>query len=202
MPLRLPPPSPSWTVLLLVLAAAACAGEGPPRAGAGEWIVEDWERQRETVLRYVEAMPEENLGFLPTPGVRTFAEQIEHIVTDHVAIVATAFGLSRRPDLGDPDEYLTSQEALLEHVRSGFDFVLEVVRDASEGDLRAEGDVFGRYRVPRWKALDGALEHGTWTLGQVVPYLRLAGQTPPPYQVFPLSRQVEGWTPPGEGESD
>jgi hypothetical protein len=32
--------------------------------------------------------------------------------------------------------------------------------------------------------VDGTLEHGTWTLGQVVPYLRMNGVTPPSYLPF------------------
>ena len=41
----------------------------------------DWERSRVTVLRYIDAMPDSATGFRPTPGVRTFAEQFDHIVT-------------------------------------------------------------------------------------------------------------------------
>jgi hypothetical protein len=161
-----------------------------------EQIQEDWERHRDVVLSYVEAMPEEHFGFRPTPDVRTFAEQIEHIVTDHVAIVASAFQRDDRPGLGSPEEYLGVKAALLAHVRAGYGYVLGVVGEASDADLLDMGEVFGRYRVSRRRALEGALEHGTWTLGQVVPYLRLNGVTPPPYIVFPLSTQKEGWEPP------
>jgi hypothetical protein len=157
----------------------------------------DWERHRTNVVNYVEAMPESGFGFRPTPDVRTFAEQIEHIVTDHVGIVGTVFHREDRPDLGDPERYLQEEEALLAHVHAGYDWVLHVLEEASDLEILASGEVFGRYRVPRWQALQGALEHGTWTLGQTVPYLRLSGVTPPPYVVFPLSTQVEGWRPPG-----
>jgi hypothetical protein len=160
-------------------------------------IVADWERHRAIVVSYVEAMPEAVFGFRPTPEVRTFAEQIEHIVTDHVGIVGTVFHREDRPDLGHPERYLHEEEALLAHVHAGYDWVLQVLAEASEEEVLASGEVFGRYRVPRWRALQGALEHGTWTLGQTVPYLRLNGITPPPYVVFPLSTQVEGWRPPG-----
>ena len=161
-----------------------------------ELMIQHWERHRDNVLAYVEAMPEEHFGFRPTEGVRDFAEQIEHIVEDHVGIVSTAFGRNDVPDLGRPEEYLRDKEALLAHVRAGYRYVLGVLGQVDEEELWEEGEVFARYRVTRWHALSGALEHGTWTLGQVVPYLRLNGVEPPPYVVFPLDTQVEGWEPP------
>jgi hypothetical protein len=38
----------------------------------------DWERARRTFLAYVDAMPDSAMTFKPTPGVRSFAEQIVH----------------------------------------------------------------------------------------------------------------------------
>jgi|GEM_PF-334972 len=179
-------------------------GDGPHRSGSAgpahpvavqaprDLMVQHWERQREIVLSYVDAMPEEHFGFRPTPGVRTFAEQIEHIIRDHVAIVSTVFGRDDAPAPGARERYLTRHEALRDHVETGYDYVLGLLAETSVEDLFTEGEVFGRYRVTRWHALSGALEHGTWTLGQVVPYLRLNGVEPPPYVVFPLSTQVGG----------
>lgn len=155
-----------------------------------DFVVRDWEKQRDVVLAYVEAMPEEQFTFRPTPGVRTFSEQIDHIVRDHLNIVRTAF---ERPDAPAPrrgDPHLHEKDELLERVRSAFDWVLEVVAATPDAELHADGEVFGRYRVPRWRALQRALEHGTWTLGQVVPYLRLNGVEPPPYPVFPSSEAI------------
>lgn len=49
-----------------------------------------------TVLRYFDAAPDSMLGFRPTPGVRTFAEQIEHASRSdagiaHFAITGVTF---------------------------------------------------------------------------------------------------------------
>lgn len=181
---------PPLLLALLLLPLAACGrGNRGDDATSGvpdrEVIRDDWERHRDNVLAYVEAMPEEHFGFRPTPEVRTFAEQIEHIVVDHVDIVATAFGRDDRPVLGEQELYLRNEDALLDHVEAGYGFVLDVLDDATAAELREEAEVFGRYRVPRWKALAGALEHGTWTLGQTIPYLRLNGVEPPAYAVFP-----------------
>jgi len=195
----MPSPTP-FACLFLFLSAAttsplagmdashgAAVADSLPQILAGEW-----ERHQANVSAYVEAMPEEHFDFQPTPEVRTFAEQIEHIVRDHVSIVATAFDRTDLPDLGNPERYLREKDALLAHVEAGYEWVVQVIQGSDRGSLEAEGEVFGRYRVTRRRALEGALEHGTWTLGQVVPYLRLNEVTPPPYVVFPHATQVEG----------
>lgn len=174
--------------LLLAHPGAAAVAQTPGPEEIREHLLQDWERQRSIVLEYVAAMPEEHFGFRPTPEVRSFSEQIEHIVRDNVAIAATAFDRGDRPDLGEADAYLSSKDALAGHVRAGYDYVLELLEEVSGEELLEEGVVFGRYRVPRWRALEGAHEHATWTLGQTIPYLRLNGVEPPPYVVFPSNR--------------
>jgi hypothetical protein len=167
----------------LVLAgplAAACPAQAQSPRDA---VLRDWERNREAVLAFARAMPEESLAFRPTPEVRTYAEQIEHIVRDNVRILSMAFG-RELPDLGEREVYLTRTDALVEHVQAGYDFVMNVIREASDETMAAEVTLFGRVRMPAWRALEAAREHATWTLGQTIPYLRLNGVQPPPYPMF------------------
>lgn len=147
-------------------------------------MIRDWERSRDAVLAFAQAMPEEHLDFRPTPGVRSYAEQIEHIVQDNARIVAMAFGRDDLPDFGDRDEYLTRTEALVRHVETGYDYVMRAVREVSDEELAAEAVLFGRAHMPAWRALEAAREHATWTLGQTIPYLRLNGVQPPAYPIF------------------
>ncbi|MEX0891275.1 MAG: hypothetical protein WEB88_03825 [Gemmatimonadota bacterium] len=49
----------------------------------GEKFVADFERIRVNVLAMVDAMPAEGLRSAPTPGVRDFAQQIEHLAVDN-----------------------------------------------------------------------------------------------------------------------
>jgi hypothetical protein len=150
-----------------------------------EVLIADWERSRDAVLAMVDAMPEAALGFRPTPDVRTFAEQIEHIVQDNVRITATGvLDGAGVPALEGQGAHLSSKAALRRFVEQGYAYTLDALAAQSEADLARTGLVFGRYEVPRWRALQGALEHATWTLGQLVPYLRLNGITPPGYQIF------------------
>lgn len=148
-------------------------------------LVADWERSRDAVLAFVDAMPAGLLGFRPTPEVRSFAEQIEHIVRDHVRITATGvLDGAEIPSLGERQAYLGDKAALRAMVEQGYAYILEAIAATSDAELADTGLVFGRYEVPKWRALQGALEHGTWTLGQLVPYMRLNGVTPPSYPIF------------------
>ena len=71
-----------------------------------------------------------------------------------------------------------------------FDFVDLSVTEAS-GRLEEDGVVFDLAPMPKWKILDLAREHGVWTLGQLIPYLRLNGIQPPTYALFPSGIGME-----------
>src|SRR5687768_14396514 len=51
-----------------------------------EKYVADFERMRASVLAMVDSMPAAGLRSAPTPGVRNFAEQIEHVVVGNVHV--------------------------------------------------------------------------------------------------------------------
>lgn len=178
---------PALGLILLCLSPVVL----PPAPAAGQHsrdqMLRDWHRSRDAVLAFAEAMPEEHLGFRPTPGVRTWAEQIEHIVMDNVRILAMAFADGEVPEVGDRERYLVRSDELVAHVRAGYDFVISTIRGVSDEDLHREVVLFGRVRVPGWRAIEIAREHATWTLGQTIPYLRLNGVQPPTYPMFHAS---------------
>ena len=145
-------------------------------------LLNDFERQRANVLAYVDAMPEAGLRTAPTEGVRDFAQQIEHIVGGAVNIVASGVDRSAT-GIGDPEVYLNSKAALKDFVNAGYDQVIEMVGAATAESLMEEGSLFGSPKT-NWKIIKTAHEHGVWTLGATVPYLRLQGATPPGYNVI------------------
>lgn len=164
-------------VLMLTATATAVTAQGMK-----DVFMNDFERQRANVLAYVEAMPEDGLRTAPTDGVRDFAQQIEHIVGGAVNIVGSGVDRSAT-DIGDPEAYLNSTAALMDFVNAGFDQVIAMVESSTEESLMEEGNLFGSPKV-NWKILKTAYEHGVWTLGATVPYLRLQGATPPGYNVI------------------
>jgi uncharacterized damage-inducible protein DinB len=143
------------------------------------------ENHKGAVLRYIDAAPDSMLGFRPTRGVRTFAEQIVHAaggdaLIAHVAITGSEKGI---PVMGDSAVYLHNKAALKTYATAAMDHTIAMLRGVSDAAMDENIVQFGN-KVTRGRALMELLDHFPWTLGQTVPYLRLNGVTPPEYSPF------------------
>lgn len=170
------------------LVALVCVTAGAVPAAAqntAERYVAAFERMRGNVLGMVDSMPDAGLRSAPTSGVRDFAEQIEHIALGNLNLIASGIDADRIPLGLDKDVYLNDKAELKRMVNVAFDRVRQMVSAMSADDLRAEGRLFGRIPLPKWQIVEVALEHGTWTLGATVPYVRLQGSAPHPYAIVP-----------------
>lgn len=171
---------PLRTGLFVALLAAAPL---VAQAQSKEQMIADWTRDKTNVLDYTRAIPDSALGFRPTPGVRTLAEQIEHIVQTNEQVAAEALRGAANPKLGDPKVYLKNKAALVKYVTDTYDYAIAALRAATPAMLAKPVSVFKLPAQPaeRWMALSH--EHTSWTLGQTIPYLRLNGVKPPDYQI-------------------
>ena len=110
------------TCLPLVLPAPAAAQKRLISQAALITIVEN---HKGAALRYIDAAPDSMLGFRPTPGVRTFAQQIEHAAGSdaliaHMAITGSATGI---PPMGDTAVYLHLSRKHLTSVTNPLDTI-------------------------------------------------------------------------------
>ncbi len=142
------------------------------------------EVHKASILRYIDAAPDSMLGWRPVPGVRTFAEQIEHAAWGDAFIAHSAItGSQQVPSFGDKSVYLKSKPALKAYASAAMDHTIEMLRAVPDSAMTVEITQFGK-RLPRYRALMELLDHFPWTLGQVVPYLRVHGVKPPEYTPF------------------
>ena len=142
------------------------------------------ETHKASVIRYIDAAPDSMLGFRPTPGVRNFAEQIEHAAGSDALIAHLAItGSPNFPSLGDSAVYLHNKAALKAYAVAAMDHTIQMLNGVSDAAMTEEITQFG-HKVTRARALMELLDHFPWTLGQTVPYLRLNGVTPPAYSPF------------------
>lgn len=148
-------------------------------------LADDFERQRANVLGMVDAMPDAGLRSAPTEGVRDFAQQIEHVVQGNVGIISSGYDRPVDVEQMDPEVYLNSKTELKRFVNAGYDLVNEMITTMSADDMMADTQLFGQATVKKWKLIQTAYEHGVWTLGATVPYLRLNGAAPPGYNLIP-----------------
>jgi DinB family protein len=167
-----------------LLATLALLTLGATTAGAQtkQQLVDDWERQRANMLAYIDAMPDSAMRFGPTPGVRDFAQQIQHAVSTNLEVAAMALrGLKEAPFTLDTAQ-LHQKAALRDYTDRAYGFLLDALKSATPSQLLKQSSV---YNLPpqsasRWLTL--SYEHAVWTLGQTIPYLRLNGVTPPAYK--------------------
>jgi hypothetical protein len=142
------------------------------------------ENHKGAVLRYIDAAPDSMLGFRPTKGVRTYAEQIEHAAGSDAFIAHLAItGSTKVPPMGDSAVYLHNKAALKTYAAAAMDHTIQMLKGVSDAAMLENIVQFGN-KVTRGRALMELLDHFPWTLGQTVPYLRLNGVTPPEYSPF------------------
>ena len=168
-------------LLALAVASPAAAQKFIPQSALVAMI----EVHKASLLRYIDAAPDSMLGFRSTPGVRTYAEQIEHAAVADAYIAHTAIlGNDKVPAFGPADKSdLKSKLALTADSVAAMDYAAKLIGGVSDAAMTEEITQFGK-KLPRYRALMEVLDHFPWTLGQVVPYLRMNGVTPPTYTPF------------------
>ena len=168
----------------LVHLTASAALEAQQRLISQQALIAVVEVHKGAVLRYIDAAPDSMLGFRPTKGVRTFAEQIEHAAGSDALIAHLAItGSEHVPPLGDSAVYLHNKAALKKYAAAAMDHTIQMLKGVSDAAMSENIVQFGS-KVTRGRALMELLDHFPWTLGQTVPYLRLNGVTPPEYSPF------------------
>lgn len=172
------------TALAFLSVASAAPLSAQQHLISREALIAVVQNHRGAVIRYIDAAPDSMLGFRPTKGVRTFAEQIEHAAGSDALIAHLAItGSMAVPSLGDSAVYLHSKAALRTYAAAAMDHTIGMLRGVSDAAMQENIVQFGN-KVTRGRALMELLDHFPWTLGQTVPYLRLNGVTPPEYSPF------------------
>jgi uncharacterized damage-inducible protein DinB len=171
-------------LLPFLMMLLATPGLGHAQAGAYPDLLADFQRNRDVVLAYIDAMPDSAVDYRPTPGVRTLAGQFDHIVSTNLDVAAVALrGLKAPPALGDTAVYLHNNAALRRYAGATYDYFLKSLQQAKPDQLQRKVAMYGFPPQPAIRLAALAFEHSAWTLGQVVPYLRLNGVTPPEYKM-------------------
>jgi uncharacterized damage-inducible protein DinB len=137
------------------------------------------------VKEYIDAMPEDGMGFKPTPEVRSFAEQYLHIANANFMFGARLSGAAnpyQGKDLEKTDEF-KSKAALTKVVMESYDFIISQAKAMNEAKLNERVTVFN-ISMPRHVGLAKALEHQAHHRGQTTIYLRLKGVQPPSEGLF------------------
>ncbi len=152
-------------------------------------LVAEWTRARLGVKEYIEAMPEDAIGFKPTPEIRSFAEQMLHLAGGNYMFAAVASGkenpwdFTKGKDPVNVPEFKASKAALLKFVMESYDFAIDAVKGLTSAQLDEVVQLFNM-KMPRHMLLAKGIEHAAHHRGQTTIYLRLKGITPPSERLF------------------
>ena len=163
-------------VALSILGTAAAAAAQPsfPPTSFLTPAKATWESTRNLVIGIVEVMPDDKYDFRPTPSVRTFRDNVIHLVAENYLF----FGRVAGENLGNPAQNLKSRDELLKALRESYDYGTKVWAGLTEEKALEMIEVRGQ-KVQRWSAILGAIQDNMNHYGNLVVYIRLNGLVPP-----------------------
>src|SRR3954464_8990701 len=106
----------SIAVLCLVLMPLTVAAQ---TASIQDGALQDWTRQKDTMMKIAAAMPDDKFGYRATPAERTWAEQILHVAEANVVQMGR-FGSKATPPVVDMKA--SAKADVLKSLERSFDF--------------------------------------------------------------------------------
>ena len=136
-----------------------------------------WESTRTLVLGIVEIMPEDKYDFKPTPAVRTFRENVIHLIGENY----TFFGRVSGENLPSNARFdtLKSRDEIVKALRESYDYGSKVWAGLTEEKALELIEGRGGQRVQRWSFILVAIQDNMNHYGNLVVYVRLNGLVPP-----------------------
>jgi uncharacterized damage-inducible protein DinB len=171
-------------LLLFLLTASGFAQSAAPDQSnpMSTWLRDAYTRNRNTIVRLAEKMPEENYGMRPgtQTEVRTFGQQVTHVATYNFLWCSQAKG-ERNPNPGNLDK-LTSKAEIMKVLNDAFsycDSAYNGLTDASGAEVIDITQENGRQtRNLRIGLLTLNYGHNNEIYGSMVVYLRMKNIVP------------------------
>jgi uncharacterized damage-inducible protein DinB len=184
--------------LVLLLSLLTASGFAQPAAPdqtnpMSTWLRNAYTRNRDTIVRSAEKMPEENYGMRPgtQQEVRTFGQQVTHLATFNFLWCSQAKG-EKNPNPGDLDK-LTSKAEIMKVLGDAFsycDSAYSGLTDASGAEQIDITQENGRQtRSLRMGLLTLNYGHNNEIYGSMVVYLRIKNIVPPASEPRPPQKK-------------
>jgi uncharacterized damage-inducible protein DinB len=157
------------------------------------WLRDAYTRNRNTIVRTAEKMPEENYEMRPgsQPEVRTFGQQVTHVATYNFLWCSQAKD-EKNPNPGNLDK-LTSKAEIMKVLNDAFtycDSAYNGLTDASGAEVINITQENGRQtRNLRMGLLTLNYAHNNEIYGSMVTYLRIRNIVPPASEPRPQQKK-------------
>ncbi len=163
-----------------VLTATASVQSGPGARATEDVIVgplrTQWQMTADLVTNIAEIIPESLYDYRPTPEVRSFREQLTHIVSENALYMSMAAGVPA-PDR-DEIEAMQDRDEILQALRDSYDFGNQTLANMTDETATEYIEMRGQ-QVLRWYAVLYNIWDNMDHYGNIVVYVRMNGLTPP-----------------------
>jgi uncharacterized damage-inducible protein DinB len=181
-------------LLPLLIASGFAQSAAPDQSNPlSTWLRDAYTRNRNTIARMAEKMPEENYGMRPgaQPEVRTFGQQVTHVADYNFLWCSQAKG-EKNPNPGNLDK-LTSKAEILKVLNDAFSYcdgAYSGLTDASGAEVIDITQESGRQtRNLRYGLLTLNYAHNNEIYGSMVVYLRMKNIVPPASEPRPQQKK-------------
>lgn len=149
-------------------------------------MANDWQRAKEYTIEYLNTMPADKYSFKAVDSLRSFAQQMLHLATANVFLMATAtdtpplswasFGLEKSPTAQNKD-------SVMYYVKASYDFAMNAAKNSDPAKWKEKKTIFG-FETTRYALMQKTFEHQTHHRGQTTIYIRENDIIPPQEKLF------------------
>ena len=151
-----------------------------PAVGLSQAVLDQWNDVGRKLVAMAEDFPEDKYDFKPTPGQRSFAEQLLHMAGANYFFTTLANG-EKPPAQEDPSRanYKTKADVVAYVKKSLADGAAVIKAKGDAGMAGMMVDPFENKQVRVFDWAYGFIEHMGEHYGQLAVYYRVAGLVPP-----------------------
>jgi uncharacterized damage-inducible protein DinB len=151
-----------------------------PAVGLSQAVLEQWNGVGHKLVAMAEDFPEDKYDFKPTPGQRSFAEQLLHAAGANYFFTNLAKGEKPPAQEDAPRANFKTKADVVAYVKKSMDDGAAAIK--AKGDAGMAGlmvDPFDNQQVRVFDWAYGFIEHMGEHYGQLAVYYRVAGLVPP-----------------------
>jgi uncharacterized damage-inducible protein DinB len=167
------------TFMLTIVALAVARTPAAAQATIHSDLTKDWAAQKDMLVKIANAMPDDKLGFKPTPAQRSFGEHIMHIADVNVMLLKMVGGKTPAPTI---NASATTKADRVKAMADSFDYGSALLKEFDNKTIQDTIQAAFMGPSTRARIFSFLIGHTQDTYGQMAVYLRLNGVVPPASQ--------------------
>lgn len=146
----------------------------------------EWQRAKAYTQEYMNTMPADKYSFKAVDSLRSFAQQLLHLASANVFLMAQATGQPPAPWASFTLEKRTtaqSRDSVMYFVNASYDYVVNAITKCDPSKWKDEVTLFG-FKTTKFALMLKTFEHQTHHRGQTTIYIRENNIIPPQEKLF------------------